>query len=78
MGLDAKEQALVLMWNDIQIFEGYLGIQEVLRNGHEAFKDRALGGPVPERRDQLLFFTAPDWVDRILAVIVFPVLPGME
>jgi glutathione S-transferase len=47
MGLDAKEQALVLMWNDIQIFEGYLGIQEVLRNGHEAFKDRALGGPVP-------------------------------
>jgi glutathione S-transferase len=47
MGLDAREQALVLMWNDIQTYEGYLGIQEVLRNGHEAFKDRALGGPVP-------------------------------
>jgi glutathione S-transferase len=47
MGLDAKEQALVLMWNDIQIFEGYLGIQEVLRNEHDAFKDRGLGGPVP-------------------------------
>jgi glutathione S-transferase len=47
MGLDAREQALVLMWNDIQVFEGYLGIQEVLRNSHEAFKDRALGGPVP-------------------------------
>ena len=30
------------MWNDIQTYEGYLGIQEVLRNGHEAFKDRAL------------------------------------
>jgi glutathione S-transferase len=47
MGLDAREQALVLMWNDIQTYEGYLGIQEVLRNGHEAFEDRALGGPVP-------------------------------
>ena len=47
LGLDAREQALVLMWNDIQTYEGYLGIQEVLRNGHEAFKDRALGGPVP-------------------------------
>jgi glutathione S-transferase len=47
MGLDAREQALVLMWNDIQTYEGYLGIQEVLRNGHEAFKDRALGGPIP-------------------------------
>jgi glutathione S-transferase len=46
MGRDAKEQALVLMWNDIQTFEGYLGMQEALRNGHEAFKGRALGGPV--------------------------------
>jgi glutathione S-transferase len=46
MGLDAREQALVLMWNDIQTYEGYLGIQEVLRNEHEAFKDRGLGGPV--------------------------------
>lgn len=46
MGVDAKEQALVLMWNDVLTFEGYLGLQEVLRNGHEAFKGRALGGPV--------------------------------
>jgi glutathione S-transferase len=46
MGLDAKEQALVLMWNDIQVFEGYLGIQEVLRNAHQAFKGHALGGTV--------------------------------
>jgi glutathione S-transferase len=45
-GLDAKEQALVLMWVDIQTFEGYLALQEVLRNGHDAFKGRALGGPV--------------------------------
>jgi glutathione S-transferase len=47
MGLDAKEQALVLMWHDIQTFEGFLAIQEVLRNSHAAFKDQALGGPVP-------------------------------
>ena len=47
MGLDAREQALVLMWNDIQTYEGYLGLQEVLRNEHEAFSNRALPGPVP-------------------------------
>jgi glutathione S-transferase len=46
MGSDAKEQALVLMWTDIQTLEGYLGLQEALRNGHEAFKGRGLGGPV--------------------------------
>jgi glutathione S-transferase len=46
LGADAKEQALVLMWTDIQTFEGYLGLQEALRNGHPAFKGRALGGPV--------------------------------
>jgi glutathione S-transferase len=34
------------MWTDIQTLEGYLGLQEALRNGHEAFKGRALGGPV--------------------------------
>jgi glutathione S-transferase len=45
-GLDAKEQALVLMWTDIQTFEGYLGLAEALRNGNPAFKGRALGGPV--------------------------------
>ena len=47
MGHGAKEQALVLMWNDMQTFEGYLGLAEALRNGHPAFKGRALGGPVP-------------------------------
>lgn len=44
-GRDAKERALVLMWTDIQTLEGYLGLQEALRNGHPAFKDRGLGGP---------------------------------
>jgi glutathione S-transferase len=46
MGIDATEQARVLMWNDILTFEGYLALQEALRNGHEAFKGRALPGRV--------------------------------
>jgi glutathione S-transferase len=45
MGADPKEEALVLMWHDIVTLEGYLGLQEALRNGHPAFKGRALGGP---------------------------------
>ena len=45
MGADPKEEALVLMWHDIVTLEGYLGLQEALRNGHPAFKARALGGP---------------------------------
>lgn len=46
MGRGAREQAQVLMWNDILTFEGYLSLQESLRNGNEAFKGRALPGPV--------------------------------
>jgi glutathione S-transferase len=46
MGRGALEQARVLMWNDILTLEGYLPLQESLRNGHEAFKGRALPGPV--------------------------------
>ena len=57
MGLDAREQGLVLMWNDLQTFEGYLAIQEVLRNEHASFRDRALVGPVP-------YAQIPDLADR--------------
>jgi glutathione S-transferase len=46
MGKGAEEQARVLMWNDILTFEGYLPLQESLRNGNEGFKGRALPGPV--------------------------------
>jgi glutathione S-transferase len=45
-GRDAKERALVSMWTDIQTLEGYLAVQDVLRNAHPAFKGRALAGPV--------------------------------
>ena len=47
MGETPLERARVLMWNDIATFEGYLGLQEVLRNAHESFKDRALPGTTP-------------------------------
>jgi glutathione S-transferase len=46
MGGDALEQALVLMWNDILTLEGYLAIQEVLRNESEVFAGRPLPGTV--------------------------------
>jgi glutathione S-transferase len=46
LGRDGHEQARVFMWNDILTLEGYLPLQESLRNGHEAFKGRALPGPV--------------------------------
>ncbi len=47
MGESAKERALVLMWHDITTLEGYLGVQELLRNSSEFFKGRALPGIVP-------------------------------
>jgi glutathione S-transferase len=54
LGTDAKEQALVLMWHDIALLEGYLGIQEVLRNSLDAFADRALPGPVDHEQIKAL------------------------
>lgn len=46
LGEDAEEQALVLMWNDILTLEGYLPIQEVLRNESDIFVGRSVPGPV--------------------------------
>ena len=46
-GATPKEQALVLMWTQIQTLDGYTAIQDVLRNTHPAFKGRAVGGPLP-------------------------------
>jgi glutathione S-transferase len=47
MGENPKERALVLMWHDITALEGYLGVQELLRNSSEFFRGRALPGIVP-------------------------------
>ena len=66
LGIDAKEQALILMWHDIATLDGYLGIAEAIRNSSELFKHRGLPGPVsyeqiPElverglRRSQVFF-----------------------
>ena len=46
MGVDAREQALVLMWHDICTLQGYLGIQERFRNSPDFPGGRGLPGPV--------------------------------
>jgi glutathione S-transferase len=50
MGVEAKERALVLMWHDITTLEGYIAVQELLRNSSEAFKGRALPGIEPHEQ----------------------------
>ncbi len=45
MGGDAREKALVVMWHDIATLEGYMGLQEIYRNGQAVFAGRALPGP---------------------------------
>src|SRR5690606_35660116 len=45
MGTSPLERAMVLMWNDIATLQGYIPLQDVLRNRIEAYKDRALPGP---------------------------------
>lgn len=44
MGVGAKEQALVEMWNRRVEFEGYLALADVLRNTHPMFAERGLPG----------------------------------
>ena len=47
MGAGPTERALVLMWHDITTLEGYLAVQELLRNSSELFKGRGLPGIEP-------------------------------
>jgi len=47
MGTGPAERALVLMWHDITTLEGYLAVQELLRNSSEFFKGRGLPGIEP-------------------------------
>jgi glutathione S-transferase len=45
MGRDAREKALVSMWNHRFEQEGFFAIAEALRNANPRFEDRALIGP---------------------------------
>ncbi|MCE8520538.1 glutathione S-transferase [Ruegeria pomeroyi] len=45
MGRTADEKGLVMMWNAIAEQQGGAPVAEALRNGHPAFKDRAIPGP---------------------------------
>lgn len=51
MGADAKEKAVVAMWEKRANEEGMLPASELFRNTHEAFADRGLPGsaePIPQ------------------------------
>lgn len=44
MGRDARDKAIVEMWNRRAELEGYLAAAEAIRNGLPMFEDRALAG----------------------------------
>lgn len=45
LGQGAEEQALVLMWNDIAVFNGFAAAGEGLRNFAKMFHNRSVTGP---------------------------------
>lgn len=45
LGTDARDKAVVDMWNRRVEQEGFQAVAEAFRNGHPAFQDRALPGP---------------------------------
>ncbi|RME02167.1 MAG: glutathione S-transferase, partial [Deltaproteobacteria bacterium] len=45
-GLTPEEKALVLMWDRRIEWDGLHAVAEMLRNGHPAFANRALPGPI--------------------------------
>ncbi|HYW91024.1 MAG TPA: glutathione S-transferase [Gammaproteobacteria bacterium] len=45
IGTDAKDRALVMMWDRHMEQDGVAAVAEAFRNSHPAFKDRALTGP---------------------------------
>lgn len=45
LGIDARDRAIVDMWNRRVEQEGLQAIMEAFRNGHPAFENRALTGP---------------------------------
>jgi glutathione S-transferase len=46
MGLDGREQALVMNWHEQILTEGFMAGGEALRNYSRGFENRALTGPV--------------------------------
>ena len=67
MGRDAKEKALVLMWNAKVEQQGFSAIAEAFRNSAKGFRNRALTGPndiaqlpeLAERAQQIASGTQP-------------------
>jgi len=50
LGRNAREQADILGWDHRIFLQVFMPIAEMLRNGHENFKDRALPGPHPVKQ----------------------------
>ncbi len=47
MGTDARDKAIVEMWQRQVEIEGFMAVVEALRNSAERLKDRAVIGPIP-------------------------------
>lgn len=45
MGVDAKDKAIVTMWESRMTLDGFQGVGEAFRNSTPGFKGRALSGP---------------------------------
>lgn len=58
MGADAKDRAIVEMWERIAEFEGLQAVSEAFRNAKRSFADRGLAG-IPEPIAQV-----PDLIER--------------
>jgi len=54
MGTDAKDKALVAMWERRAELEGFAAVGEAFRNSTPAFKGRALAGPERYEQDTAL------------------------
>ena len=52
-GSDAKDKALVEMWNHHMFQEGFMAVAEALRNSAPPMKGRGLAGPAPAAQGPL-------------------------
>lgn len=46
MGTDAKDKAVVIMWDRFMEYDGFMAVAEALRNSAPRLENRALTGPV--------------------------------
>jgi len=69
MGVDARDRALVTMWNRRAEFDGFLAVAEAFRNSSKGFKDRAVTGAENEPQIPELAERGRRRVARFLAML---------